>query len=228
MDIFLPICGEPVEVLRNTWIGVFELIQAYPGQAHAYVLDDGLSDEAMALAPSFGFSYVRRPNQREHKKAGNLNYAFRRTRGNHIVIFDADFRPRADFLAETLPYLDDPIVGIVQTPQFFRVNTRQAWVERAAEPDAGSFLQGSSGVTGSVWFGTLRRLQRCLPKGWVGTPRRVHRDSICRGLAHRPRYALLRLPAYLCARPPGGCGSVPPRLTRLCVNSTDGAAERPH
>lgn len=134
VDIFLPICGEPVEVLRNTWLGVFELIQAYPGEAYGYVLDDGASEEARVLAPSFGFAYVRRPNQREHKKAGNLNYAFRHTRGEHIVIFDADFRPRADFLAETLPYLDDPAVGIVQTPQFFRVSPRQAWVERAASP----------------------------------------------------------------------------------------------
>jgi cellulose synthase (UDP-forming) len=134
VNIFLPICGEPMEVLRNTWIGVFELIQAYPGDACAYVLDDGPSDGAMALAPSFGFVYVRRPNQREHKKSGNLNYAFDRTSSDHIVIFDADFRPRADFLAETLPYLDDPAVGIVQTPQFFRVSPRQAWVERAAGP----------------------------------------------------------------------------------------------
>ena len=134
VDIFLPICGEPMEVLRNTWTGVFELIQAYPGEAHAYVLDDGPSDEARDLAPSFGFAYVRRPNQREHKKAGNLNYAFRRTGGEHMVIFDADFRPRADFLAETLPYLDDPAIGIVQTPQFFRVSPRQTWVERAAGP----------------------------------------------------------------------------------------------
>ena len=31
VDIFLPICGEPAEVLRNTWSGVFELIHAYPG-----------------------------------------------------------------------------------------------------------------------------------------------------------------------------------------------------
>jgi cellulose synthase/poly-beta-1,6-N-acetylglucosamine synthase-like glycosyltransferase len=134
VSIFLPICGEPVEVLWNTWVGVFELIQAYPGDAHAYVLDDGPSDEARDLAPSFGFTYVRRPNQREHKKAGNLNYTFERTSGDHVVIFDADFRPRADFLAETLPYLDDPAVGIVQTPQFFRVSQRQAWVERAAGP----------------------------------------------------------------------------------------------
>ena len=134
VSIFLPICGEPVEVLWNTWIGVFELIRAYPGDARAYVLDDGPSDEARAVAPSFGFAYLQRPNRREHKKSGNLNYAFRRISSDHVVIFDADFRPRADFLAETLPYLDDPAVGIVQTPQFFRVSQRQAWVERAAGP----------------------------------------------------------------------------------------------
>jgi cellulose synthase (UDP-forming) len=132
VDIFLPICGEPIEVLRNTWTGVFELVQRYPGDAYVYVLDDGPSDDARTCAPSFGFTYVRRPSLRQHKKAGNLNYAFRHTRGEHIVIFDADFRPRADFLAETVPYMDNQSVGIVQTPQFFRVSSRQAWVERAA------------------------------------------------------------------------------------------------
>ena len=63
VDIFLPICGEPIEVLRNTWTGVFELIHAYPGVARAVVLDDGDSDEAAALAPSFGFTYRRRPER---------------------------------------------------------------------------------------------------------------------------------------------------------------------
>lgn len=131
VDIFLPICGEPIGVLRNTWTGVFELIHAYPGAARAYVLDDGDSDEAAELVRYFGFRYARRPVH-NFKKAGNLNYAFRHTRGEHIVIFDADFRPRADFLAETLPYLEDPDVGVVQTPQFFRVSRKQTWVERAA------------------------------------------------------------------------------------------------
>ncbi|MGO9077473.1 MAG: glycosyltransferase family 2 protein [Streptosporangiaceae bacterium] len=132
VDIFLPICGEPVEVLRNTWTGVFELIHAYPGCARAYVLDDGPSDEARSVSVSFGFGYFRRPASRVFKKAGNLNFAFERTSGEHIVVFDADFRPRADFLAETLPYLDDPGAGIVQTPQYFRVSSRQSWVEQAA------------------------------------------------------------------------------------------------
>ena len=131
VDIFLPICGEPIEVVRNTWIGVVQLILSYPGRAQAFVLDDGDSDEAQALATEFGFVYIRRPVH-SHKKAGNLNYAFERTHAEHVVIFDADFRPRPDFLAETLPYMEDPSVGIVQTPQYFRVSPRQTWVERAA------------------------------------------------------------------------------------------------
>ena len=132
VDVFLPICGEPIEVLRNTWEGVFELVYAYPGDARVYVLDDGPSDDARQLAGPFGFHYVRRPQLRFHKKAGNLNYAFERTSGEHVVIFDADFRPRRDFLTEMLPYLDDPGVGLVQSPQYFRVDKSQTWVEQAA------------------------------------------------------------------------------------------------
>lgn len=134
VDIYLPVCGEPSAVLRNTWAGVFELVHAYPGVVRAFVLDDGPSAEARAMSESFGFTYLQRPNTRQYKKAGNLNYAFGRTSAPLLVVFDADFRPRSDFLAETLPYLDDPTVGIVQTPQYFRVSPGQTWVERAAGP----------------------------------------------------------------------------------------------
>jgi cellulose synthase (UDP-forming) len=130
-DIYLPICGEPIDVLRNTWAGIFELIQAYAGWAAAYVLDDRPSAEASQLAADFGFTYVVRPDVGRMRKAGNLRHAFARTRGEFIVIFDADFTPQWDFLAETLPYFEDPSVGILQTPQFFRTNRGQTWVERA-------------------------------------------------------------------------------------------------
>jgi cellulose synthase (UDP-forming) len=132
VDIFLPVCGEPIDMLRNTWSAVFELIAAYPGAAQAYVLDDGPCDEAPSLSESFGFCYIRRPNLREYKKSGNLRYAFARTKGEFLVIFDADFAPRSDFLAETLPYLDDPAIAIVQTPQFFRESAAQTWIENSA------------------------------------------------------------------------------------------------
>jgi cellulose synthase (UDP-forming) len=132
VDIHLPICGEPLEVLRNTWTAVAELMAGYKGTAKAYILDDGDDPEAARLAAEFGFSYWVRPNCGEFKKSGNLRYAFDRTDGEFIVILDADFAPRRDFLAETLPYLDDPAVAIVQTPQFFRCSPTQTWVERAA------------------------------------------------------------------------------------------------
>jgi len=132
VDIYLPICGEPIEVLLNTWTAVAGLMAGYDGVARAYVLDDGGSDEARTVSESLGFCYLRRPDQRAFKKSGNLRYAFANTSAEFLVILDADFAPRRDFLAETLPYLDDDTVAIVQTPQFFRVSARQTWIENAA------------------------------------------------------------------------------------------------
>jgi cellulose synthase (UDP-forming) len=132
VDILLPICGEPLEVLGNTWTAVAALLAEYRGEARAYVLDDGPSAKAQLLCESLGFHYIRRPDLRDCKKSGNLRYAFARTDGEYLVIFDADFAPRRDFLAETLPYLDDQAIAIVQTPQFFRGSAEQSWVENAA------------------------------------------------------------------------------------------------
>jgi cellulose synthase/poly-beta-1,6-N-acetylglucosamine synthase-like glycosyltransferase len=132
VDIFLPICGEPIEVLHNTWTAVSGLLDSYPGMARAFVLDDGPSEEARTLAESIGLQYIRRPGHRLHKKAGNLRYAFAQTSSEFIVILDADFAPRYDFLAETLPYMDDPAVAIVQSPQYFRQSPEQTWIENAA------------------------------------------------------------------------------------------------
>jgi cellulose synthase (UDP-forming) len=142
VDIFLPICGEETSILANTWAGVRELIDAYPGISRAFVLDDGPSDEARDLAEQFGITYLRRPNQREFKKSGNLKYGYDQTDGEHIVIFDADFRPHPDFLAETLPYMEDPETGIVQTPQYFRTTKNQTWVERGASASLEVFYRG--------------------------------------------------------------------------------------
>jgi cellulose synthase (UDP-forming) len=134
VDIFLPICGEPLELLHNTWTYVYELLRAYPGDAVAFVLDDKADPDAQELARDFGFAYLVRENRGWMKKAGNLRYAFERTQGEFFAIFDADFVPRSDFFAETLPYFDDVSIGIVQTPQFFRPDPRHSWVERAAGP----------------------------------------------------------------------------------------------
>jgi cellulose synthase/poly-beta-1,6-N-acetylglucosamine synthase-like glycosyltransferase len=130
VDIYLPCCGEPIEILRNTYEAVKQL--SYPALS-VYVLDDKGLEEVRALAEEFAFTYISRPNRGEMKKAGNLRYAFKQTTGQLIVIFDADFAPRHDFLLETVKYfVHDPKVAIVQTPQFFRVLKETNWIHQGA------------------------------------------------------------------------------------------------
>ena len=133
VDIFLPICGEPIEACATPGQVSSSSSRHIPATPTSRCWTTAPAKRP-GRAPGVRVRLRPPPRLREHKKAGNLNYAFARTCSEHIVIFDADFRPRADFLAETLPYMDDPDVGIVQTPQFFRVSRRQTWVERAAGP----------------------------------------------------------------------------------------------
>lgn len=118
VDIYLPICGEDVSILRRTWKHVQEI--DYPNKK-VYVLDDSRvhTQKHKRLAEKFGFVYFERPNKGEMKKAGNLKYAFGRTSGTYIAILDADFAPHRDFLRELVPYLKKRQVGIVQSPQYF-------------------------------------------------------------------------------------------------------------
>ena len=133
LDIFLPVCGEPLSVLRNTWEHVLELVRAYPGPAVAYVLDDGADQPVRAMAGDFGFSYLIRPNRGFMKKAGNLRHGFASSNGEFILILDADFTPRADLPAEMLPYFSaDSSLGIVQSPQYFHTREPMSWMERGA------------------------------------------------------------------------------------------------
>lgn len=136
IDIFLPICGEPIDVLRNTWKLVMEMCKRYPGKTTVYILDDGNSSEARAEAEKFqhvGFRYLVRPNRGIKKKAGNLKYAFEHSAGDAILIFDADFCPNREMIFHMLPYMwSDEQVGIVQSPQYFRTSNQQNWLARGA------------------------------------------------------------------------------------------------
>ena len=132
VDIYLPCCKEPMEILANTYKYV-QALQWPAGKLKVYVLDDGGMDEVKQLATSFGFNYILRDDRPRLKKAGNLRWAFARTDGDFFTIFDADFCPRPDFLMELIPqHLADNKTAIVQSPQFFRVTKEQTWVEQGA------------------------------------------------------------------------------------------------
>jgi cellulose synthase/poly-beta-1,6-N-acetylglucosamine synthase-like glycosyltransferase len=133
VDVFLPVCGEPLPVLRNTWSAVQSLADRYPGPVRPFVLDDSASPEVAELAAEMGFRYSTRANRGWFKKAGNLRHGFGLTDGDFILILDADFAPCPDLLDELLPYMAaEPRLGIVQSPQYFRVQRGQNWIERGA------------------------------------------------------------------------------------------------
>jgi cellulose synthase/poly-beta-1,6-N-acetylglucosamine synthase-like glycosyltransferase len=118
-------------VLKNTYDHVYAL--DYPN-FKVWVLDDGDDDNVRQLAESYDFNYIVRGDRPFLKKAGNLRSAFKFTSGEFSVIFDADFCPRTDFLKETIPYMQqDPLIAVLQTPQYFRVRKEQTWVEKGGE-----------------------------------------------------------------------------------------------
>jgi cellulose synthase/poly-beta-1,6-N-acetylglucosamine synthase-like glycosyltransferase len=132
VDVYLPNCGEDSEILENTFLNV-ALLEWPKELLKVFVLDDRGRPEVEALAQKYGFAYMSRPNKGELKKAGNLRYAFARTNGDLMVVFDADFAPRADFLRETVPYFAyDDKIAIIQTPQFFEILPDQPWVQKGS------------------------------------------------------------------------------------------------
>ena len=202
VDIYLPVCGEPLAVLRNTWAGVAQLVQAYPGIATPYVLDDADDPQARELAASHGFSYIVRDNRPWMKKSGNLRHAFDRTIGEFILILDADFVPRPDFLAETLPYFDDWRVGIVQTPQYFRTVKQQTWVERAAGAIQEVFYRNvqvaRDRLGASICVGTCAVYRRTALEPEGGTTLIAYAEDVHTGLdARRNGWKVIYVPIIL-------------------------------
>jgi cellulose synthase (UDP-forming) len=131
VDVFLPSCGEPVELLDNTLRCASAM--RWHGTKTVYVLDDSAREEVRALAARYGYRYVVRANRGEMRKAGSLINAFGLSDGEFIVVLDADFAVRPDFLYETMPYTADPKVGVVQTAQFFETRNRSfSYIQRYA------------------------------------------------------------------------------------------------
>jgi cellulose synthase/poly-beta-1,6-N-acetylglucosamine synthase-like glycosyltransferase len=62
----------------------------------------------------YWIDHLQREN-REGYKAGALSYGLKKSRADYIAVFDADFFPDPDFLKQTIPYLLQENVGMVQT-----------------------------------------------------------------------------------------------------------------
>ncbi len=199
VDVLLPTCGEPLDLLENTYAHVARL--SYPGALTVYVLDDAGRAEVAALAGHWGYQYLARPTS-EFKKAGNLQYGLARSSGDVILLLDADFVPRPEFLKETLPYLEDPAVGIVQTPQYFDVDVDQSWLQRCAGATQElffRFIQPSRDAIGAaICVGTSAIYRRSALDRIGGFPQIGHSEDIFTGVRMaREGFRVRYVPALL-------------------------------
>lgn len=118
VDIFIPTYNEPLSVVRPTVLAALAL--DWPRERfQVYLLDDGRREEFRAFAEDVGVHYMTRPDNR-HAKAGNLNHALERTRGELVAIFDCDHLPTRSFLKTSVGWFQrDPRCAMLQTPHHF-------------------------------------------------------------------------------------------------------------
>ena len=119
VDIFICTYDEPLEILEKSVLTALAL--DYPN-ATVWVLDDTRRKWLREYCEAVGARYVTRDNNRD-AKAGNLNNGLAvtaaQTNAPLILVLDADFAPRPDFLKRTVGLLSNPDVAVVQTPQFY-------------------------------------------------------------------------------------------------------------
>ena len=122
VDVYIPTYNEDVDIVRKTAIAALAI--DYPtAKKQVYVLDDGRKyperrAELRQVCEELGCELVTRDNN-DHAKAGNINNALRHTQGDLILILDCDHIPTSCILQDTVGFLLDPNVSLVQTPHWF-------------------------------------------------------------------------------------------------------------
>jgi len=119
VDIFVPCSREPFEVIRTTLQAVKRI--AYE-TTEIYVLDDGASRQVACLAKSLGFHYLSRPGSGltlQDSKSGNLNFGLQHSRGDLILVLDADQVPVPEIIQRLVGFFDLERVAFVQSRQTF-------------------------------------------------------------------------------------------------------------
>jgi cellulose synthase (UDP-forming) len=112
--VFVPVVGEDLSIVRNTLRSALAL----RGNKQIYVLDDGRREATLALAQELGVEYITRHGN-AFFKAGNLNNGLRQIWEEFVIVVDADFALRPNFIERTLPLFCDPEIAAVQTPQIY-------------------------------------------------------------------------------------------------------------
>ncbi len=110
----------------------------WPGHLlEVQVLDDSTDDTvkiaramvAKMKTAGVDIGYIHR-SDRSGFKAGALREGLKTAKGSLVAVFDADFIPAPDFLKESVPYFQDPRIGMLQT-RWGHINSDYSLLTRA-------------------------------------------------------------------------------------------------
>jgi cellulose synthase (UDP-forming) len=203
VDVFITVAGEPIDLVEKTVRAA--LLMHYP-DFKVHILNDGLVAgkehwrEVRELAKRLGVRSITRVAS-GGAKAGNINNALRLSVKPLIAIFDADHVPHSSFLAKTAPHFDDPRMGFVQTPQFYKnyADTRvsnSSWEQQ--EIFFGPICRGKNRLNSVTMCGTNMLIRRSALRSVRG----MYKDSIAEDfvtglLLHARGYKSLYVPEVL-------------------------------
>lgn len=115
VDIFTTFCaGEPYEMIVET----LTAIQAITYPHEAYLCDEADDPYLRSVCERLGVHHVTRKEKKD-AKAGNINNALRRSKGELCVVLDPDHIPVPEFLDPIVAHFDDPEIGYVQVVQAY-------------------------------------------------------------------------------------------------------------
>ena len=134
VSIHIACCNEPPEMVIKTVDSVFA--QTYPN-LEILVIDNNTKDPKVWMPVKEHCDKLGAKVKFFHLdpwpgfKAGALNFAMDQTAPDAEVVgvIDADYIVEPDWLRSTVPYFDDPSVGLVQAPQSHRAWKRNAFKE---------------------------------------------------------------------------------------------------
>lgn len=117
VDIFIATYNESIDILRKT-VSACKKIDYPENLFNVYVCDDGRRSEVKEMCNEYKVHYISR-NDNKYAKAGNINNALNQTKGEFVLLLDADMIPKKNILKRTLGQFTDKSVAFVQTPQAF-------------------------------------------------------------------------------------------------------------
>lgn len=160
VDVLITTYNEPIEMVLATAQAALAI--EYPHRT--YILDDGDRRELHSAAAEIGVGYITRSaswsDKPRHAKAGNLNNALFETEGEYILILDADQVPDPRILDHTLGYFRDPLMALVQTPQYFHNVPFTDPLGSQAPLFYGPIQQGKDGWNAAYFCGSNAVLRR--------------------------------------------------------------------